>query len=83
MSERQVDINNEVLYFIATGKNTKRTDIDHTFDNYTGEEIDTALTGLACTGYIDCQDGVISATPKSQFRVEEYKKSLPRTVRKT
>jgi len=82
MSERQAEINNEVLYFIAMGENTVRSDIDRAFDNYTGEELDSALLGLALTGCIDCQEGLLSVTSKGQSRVEEYKKSLPRTVRK-
>jgi hypothetical protein len=79
MSEKQAEINNEVLYFIATGKSTVRPDIESTFSEYSKDEIDTALTSLAWTGYIDCQEGRILATPKAVTRVEDYKATLPRT----
>jgi hypothetical protein len=82
MSERQADINNEVLYFIATGTNTKRDEVEKTFDNYLSEEVSTALTCLAMTGCIDCDGEKIWATPTGMTRAEEHKKSLPRTVRK-
>ena len=80
MSERQEEINNEVLYFIATGEGTPRHEIDKTFGEYTSEEVDTALTSLALIGCIDCQGELILATPLGQTSVEKYKKSLPKTV---
>ena len=64
MSERQAEINNEVLHFIATGENTTRPDIEKTFGEYTGEELDNALTGLAWTGCIDCQEGRSESLPR-------------------
>ena len=82
MSERQAEINNEILYYVATGENTCKSDIERTFDNYTSEEVSTALTGLAVTGCLDCEGDKIWATPNGMTRVEEYKRSLPRTVRR-
>lgn len=82
MSERQAEINSEILYFIATGEDTVRSDIERTFDNYNKDELEVALTGLAMTGCIDCQNGLLLVTSKGRTRVEEYKRSLPKTVRK-
>jgi hypothetical protein len=82
MSERQLAINNEVLYFIATGENTTRSDIDRTFDNYLREEVDTAISSLTSEGCIDRQESNLLVTPIGRTRIEEYKKTLPRTVSK-